>query len=98
MRNDIIQYPKIQTGRHLLKRLSGSADNCIFNDPVTYRFNDFMTYCRQSAIIRNIVSPMNRIRDEPSVCRFIEAETGNHRFCMETTNHFINNLNIYDNE
>ena len=43
MRNDIIQYPKIQTGRHLLKRLSGSADNCIFNDPVTYRFNDFMT-------------------------------------------------------
>ncbi|MDC7143671.1 hypothetical protein PQH04_05645 [Bacteroides ovatus] len=76
MRNDIVQYPKIQTGRHLPKRLSGSADNCIFNDPVTYRFNDFMTYCRQSAIIRNIVSPMNRIRDEPPVYRFIEAETG----------------------
>ena len=83
MRNDIIQYPKIQTGKHLPKRLSSSADNCIFNDPVTYRFNDpvtyrfndFMTYCRQSPIIRNIVSPMNRIRDEPPVCRFIEAET-----------------------
>ena len=56
MRNDIIQYPKLYTGKHLPKRLSGSSDNCILNDSVTYRFNDYMTYYRQSPIIRNIVS------------------------------------------
>lgn len=76
MKNGIVQYPKIQTGKHLPKRLSGLSDNCILNDSVTYRFNDFMTYYRQSPIIRNIVSPMNRIRDEPLVYRFIEAEMG----------------------
>ncbi len=64
MRNDIVQYPKLYTGKYLPKRLSGSSDNCILNDSVTYRFNDFMTYCRQSPIIRNIVSLINRIRDE----------------------------------
>lgn len=76
MRNDIVQYPKLYTGKYLPKRLSGSSDNCILNDSVTYRFNDFMTYCRQSPIIRKIVSLINRIRDEPTIRRLIEAETG----------------------
>lgn len=35
-----------------------------------------MTYCRQSPIIRNIVSLINRIRDELLFYRFIEVETG----------------------
>ncbi len=76
MRNDIIQYSKIQTAKHLPKRLFVLSDTCISNDSVTYRFNDFMSYCRQSPIIRNIVSPMHRIRNEPTIRRLIEAETG----------------------
>ena len=76
MRNDVAQYPKMRTGKHLPERLSVSSDTCILNDSVIYGFNDFMTYCRQSPIIRNIVSPMNRIRDEPDRCRFIEVEAG----------------------
>lgn len=73
MRNDIVQYPKIQTGKHLPKRLSGSADNCIFNDSVTYIFNDFMRYCRQSSTIWNIVSPMHLICDELLMRKFTKA-------------------------
>ena len=73
MRNDIVQYPKIQTGKHLPKRLSGSADNCIFNDSVTYIFNDFMRYCRQSSTIWNMVSPMHLICDELLMRKFTKA-------------------------
>ena len=73
MKNDIVQYPKIQTGKHLPKRLSGSADNCIFNDSVTYIFNDFMRYCRQSSTIWNIVSPMHLICDELLMRKFTKA-------------------------
>jgi hypothetical protein len=80
MRNDIVQYPKIQTGKHLLKQMFGSSDTCISNNSMTYRFNDYMTYCRQSPVIRNIVLSMLRIRDEPLIRRFIETETEIIRF------------------
>ena len=72
MRNDIVQYPKIQTGKHLLKQMFGSSDTCISNNS--------MTYCRQSPVIRNIVLSMLRIRDEPLIRRFIETETEIIRF------------------
>lgn len=76
MRNDIVQYPKLYTGKHLPKRLSGSLDTCISDVSMIYGFNDFMTYCRQSPIIRNIVSLMHLICDELSMRKFIKVGTG----------------------
>lgn len=75
MKNDIVKFPKIQTDKHLPIRLSVSSDTCISDVSMIYGFNYFMTYCRQSSTIWNIVSPMHLICDEQlSMRRFIKAK------------------------
>lgn len=57
---------------HTLPNIRGSLSNTyepsdarLSNDAVIHGFNDFMTQCRHSPVIRIPASPLKRIRDGP---------------------------------
>lgn len=55
-------------------RLSEPSETQLSDNPMKHGFNDFMTQCRQSPVIRSIVPPLHRIRDDPKVRRTTEAD------------------------
>ena len=74
MRKEKFKYTEIHFGRHLPKRIPEPSETRLSDNPVKYRFNDFMTQCRHSSLVRRTASPQNRIRDDPPVCLFTEAD------------------------
>ena len=55
-------------------RISEPSDTRFSSDVVIHGFNDFMTQCRHSPVIRIPASPLKRIRDEPDGRRFADAD------------------------
>ena len=55
-------------------RIHEPSDPRLSNDAVIHGFNDFMTQCRHSPVIRTSASPLKRIRDEPDRRRFADAD------------------------
>ena len=74
MINGTFKYPEIRFFGYLPKRIPGLSETRLSDNPVTYGFNDFMTQCRHSSLVRRTASPQNRIRDDPPVCLFTEAD------------------------
>ena len=74
MRNGIFKYPDNRFGGHLPKRIHEPSETRLSDNSVTYGFNDFMTQCRQSSLVRRTASPQNRIRGDPPVCLFTETD------------------------
>ena len=74
MRKGIFKYPDNRFGGHLPKRIPEPSETRFSDNSVTYGFNDFMTQCRQSPFVRRTASPQNRIRDDPPMCLFTEAD------------------------
>ena len=74
MRNGTLKYPQNRFVKHLPKRMSGSPAIRLSDDLVKYGFNDFMTQCRHSPLVRCNVSPQNRIRDDPPARVITEAD------------------------
>lgn len=74
MRKGTFKYPDNRFFRYLLKRIPEPSETRLSDNPVKYRFNDFMTQCRHSSLVRHTASPQNRIRDDPPVYLFTEAD------------------------
>ena len=74
MRKGTLKYPENRFGGHLPKRIPEQSETRLSDNSVTYGFNDFMTQCRHSSLVRRTVSPQNRIRDDPPVCLFTETD------------------------
>ena len=74
MRNGTLKYPKNRFVKHLPKRLSKPSATWLSDNLVKYGFNDFMTQCRHSPLIRYTTSPQNRIRDDPPGRIITEAD------------------------
>ena len=74
MRNGTFKYPENRFFGHLPKRIPEPSEPRLSDNPVKYGFNDFMTQCRHSSLVRRTASPQNRIRDDPPVCLFTEAD------------------------
>ena len=74
MRNGILKYPENCFIGHLPKRIPEPSETRLSDNSVTYRFNDFMTQCRHSSLVRRTASPQNRIRDDPFACLFTETD------------------------
>ena len=68
MKNEAFKYPANRFGGYLPNRISEPSDTRLSNDAVIHGFNDFMTQCRHSSVIRIPASPLKRIRDEP-ICQ-----------------------------
>ena len=65
MEKGTFKYPANRLGGHLPNRISEPSDTRSSSYAVIHGFNDFMTQCRRSPVIRIPVSPLKRIRDEP---------------------------------
>ncbi len=74
MINGTFKYPEIRFFGYLPKRIPEPSETRFSDNSVTYGFNDFMTQCRHSSLVRRTASPQNRIRDDPPVCLFTEAD------------------------
>jgi len=74
MRNEAFKYPANRFGGYLPDRIPEPSDTRFPNDAVIHGFNDFMTQCRHSSVIRTSASPLKRIRDEPDRRRFADAD------------------------
>ena len=74
MRKGIFKYPDNRFGGYLPKRIPEPSETRLSDNLVKYRFNDFMTQCRHSSLVRRTASPQNRIRDDPPMCLFTEAD------------------------
>ena len=59
------QIPANRFGGYLPNRISEPSDTRFSSDAVIHGFNDFMTQCGHSSVIRIPASPLKRIRDEP---------------------------------
>ncbi|MCZ2575726.1 hypothetical protein O1443_07535 [Bacteroides fragilis] len=75
MKNGTFKYPANRFGRYLPNRISAPSDTRFSNGAVIHGFNDFMTQCRHSSIIRIPASPLKRIRDESVGWRYTETDT-----------------------
>ncbi|WP_302614158.1 hypothetical protein [uncultured Bacteroides sp.] len=65
MEKGTFRYPANRLGGHLQNRISALPDTRFSSDAVIHGFNDFMTQCRHSPVIRIPASPLKRIRDGP---------------------------------
>lgn len=65
MKNEAFKYPANRFGGYLPDRIPEPSDTRLSNDAVIHGFNDFMTQCRHSPVIRIPASPLKRIRDGP---------------------------------
>ena len=65
MKNGTYKYPENRLCGDLPDRISASPDIRFYKHAVSHGFNDFMTQCRHSPVIRIPASPLKRIRDEP---------------------------------
>jgi len=74
MRKGTFKYPDNRFGGYLPKRIPEPSEPRLSDNLVKYRFNDFMTQCRHSSLVRRTASPQNRIRDDPPVCLFTQAD------------------------
>ena len=74
MINGTFKYPENRFCGHLPKRIPEPSETRLSDNSVTYGFNDFMTQCRHSPVIRIPASPLKRIRDEPDRRRFADAD------------------------
>ena len=74
MKNEAFKYPANRFGGYLPDRIPEPSDTRFYNDAVIHGFNDFMTQCRHSPVIRIPASPLKRIRDEPDRRRFADAD------------------------
>ena len=74
MKNETLKYPENRFCGHLQKRIPEPSETQLSDNSVTYGFNDFMTQCRQSSLVRRTASPQNRIRGDPPVCLFTETD------------------------
>ena len=74
MRKGIFKYPDNRFGGHLPKRIPEPSETRLSDNSVTHGFNDFMTQCRHSSLVRRTASPQNRIRGDPPVCLFTETD------------------------
>ena len=74
MINGTFKYPEIRFFGYLPKRIPEPSETRFSDNSVTYGFNDFMTQCRHSPVIRIPASPLKRIRDEPDGRRFADAD------------------------
>ena len=74
MKNEAFKYPANRFGGYLPDRIPEPSDTRFYNDAVIHGFNDFMTQCRHSPVIRIPASPLKRIRDEPDGRRFADAD------------------------
>ena len=74
MKNEAFKYPANRFGGYLPDRIPEPSDARFPNDAVIHGFNDFMTQCRHSPVIRIPASPLKRIRDEPDRRRFADAD------------------------
>ena len=74
MKNEAFKYPANRFGGYLPDRIPEPSDTRFPNDAVIHGFNDFMTQCRHSSVIRTSASPLKRIRDEPDRRRFADAD------------------------
>ena len=74
MRKGTFKYPDNRFGGHLPKRIPEPSETRLSDNPMTYGFNDFMTQCRHSSLVRRTASPQNRIRGDPPVCLFTETD------------------------
>jgi hypothetical protein len=74
MEKGTFRYPANRFGGYLPNRISEPSDTRFSSDVVIHGFNDFMTQCRHSSLVRRTASPQNRIRDDPPMCLFTEAD------------------------
>ena len=74
MINGTFKYPEIRFFGYLPKRIPEPSETRFSDNSVTYGFNDFMTQCRHSSLVRRTASPQNRIRDDPPVRVVKEAD------------------------
>ena len=74
MINGTFKYPEIRFFGYLPKRIPEPSETRFSDNSVTYGFNDFMTQCRHSSLVRRTASPQNRIRDDPPACVVTEAD------------------------
>jgi len=74
MKNEAFKYPANRFGGYLPDRIPEPSDTRFYNDAVIHGFNDFMTQCRHSSVIRIPAPPLKRIRDEPDSQRFADAD------------------------
>ena len=74
MKNEAFKYPANRFGGYFPDRIPEPSDTRLSNDAVIHGFNDFMTQCRHSPVIRIPASPLKRIRDEPDRRRFADAD------------------------
>ena len=72
--NGTFKYPEIRFFGYLPKRIPEPSETRFSDNSVTYGFNDFMTQCRHSSLVRRTASPQNRIRGDPPVCLFTETD------------------------
>ena len=86
MRKGIFKYPDNRFGGHLPKRIPEPSETRLSDNSVTHGFNDFMTQCRHSSLVRRTASPQNRIRGDPPVCLFTETDNAVIQFaCKQKT-------------
>ena len=74
MEKGTFRYPANRFGGYLPNRISEPSDTRFSSDAVIQGFNDFMTQCRHSSVIRIPASPLKRIRDEPICQCFTDAD------------------------
>ena len=74
MEKGTFRNPTNRFGGYPQTRLSEPSETRLSDNPMKHGFNDFMTQCRQSPVIRSIVPPQHRIRDDPTVRRTTEAD------------------------
>ena len=65
MKNGTYKYPSNRFGGGLRNRIPALSDMRFYKHTVSHGFNDFMTQCRHSPVIRIPASPLKQIRDEP---------------------------------
>ena len=74
MEKGTFRYPANRFGGYLPNRISEPSDTRFSSDVVIHGFNDFMTQCRHSSVIRIPASPLKRIRDGPICQCFTDAD------------------------
>ena len=77
MRKGTFKYAENRFCGYLPKRIPEPSETRFSDNSVTYGFNDFMTQCRQSLLLCNIISVLNLTGGNLSVC--VITETKNHQ-------------------
>ena len=90
MEKGIFRYPANRFGGYLPNRISEPSDTRFASDAVIHGFNNFMTQCRHSSVIRIPASPLKRIRDEPICQCFTDADMYVTASVQEQKKQFIN--------